>query len=87
MDAFSTRSGGGAVLATPRVPRTGIGGALPMIEASASDSGMAMFDEDGGYDVVATVRQVTLDRPVCDIDVAQTRNFIVNGIITHNGSG
>jgi superfamily I DNA/RNA helicase len=84
MDAFSTRSGSGAVLATPRVARIGLGGGLPMIEAGAVRPGMAMFDEDGGYDVVAAVRPVTLDRPVYDIDVAQTHNFVANGIVTHN---
>ncbi len=82
---FSPRSSGAAVLAAPRVAQLGRGGgALPMLEAAAVGPGMAMFDADGGYDIVASVERVTLERPVYDIDVADTHNFIANGIVTHN---
>jgi len=84
MDAFSLRSGGSSVLAAPGVAQLARDGALPMIEARAVAPGMAMFDEHGDYDMVASVRRVALDRPVYDIDVAQTHNFVANGIVTHN---
>ena len=43
-----------------------------------------MFDEGGGYDVVESVERVTLERPVYDLDIAGTHNFIAAGIVTHN---
>jgi superfamily I DNA/RNA helicase len=94
MAGFSPRSGGasvleapisgGALLAAPGVVRLGRDGALPMIEAASVRPGMAMFDEDGGYDTVESVEPVTLQRPVYDIDVEGTHNFIADGIVTHN---
>ncbi len=44
---------------------------------------MVVFTEDG-WDVVASVERVDLDRPVYDIDVENTHNFIAEGIMTHN---
>jgi superfamily I DNA/RNA helicase len=58
--------------------------ALPFTHASAVRPGMVMFDEHGGYDVVESVEPVTLDRPVYDLDIAHTHNFIAGGIVTHN---
>ena len=43
-----------------------------------------MFDETGGYDVVESVEPVTLDRPVYDLDIAHTHNFVAGGLVTHN---
>ena len=57
---------------------------LPFTPASSIRPGMAMFDADGGYDLVESVEPVTLDRPVYDLDVASTHNFVANGIVTHN---
>ncbi|MHB1569266.1 MAG: UvrD-helicase domain-containing protein [Solirubrobacteraceae bacterium] len=57
---------------------------LPFTTASAVVPGMVMFDQAGDYDVVTDVRPVVLDRPVYDLNVADTHNFIANGIITHN---
>ena len=45
---------------------------------------MVMFDEEGGYDVVESAERVILDRPVYDLDIADTHNFIADGIVTHN---
>jgi DNA helicase-2/ATP-dependent DNA helicase PcrA len=45
---------------------------------------MTVFSDDGSYDVVEWVSRVPLDRPVYDIDVEETHNFIANGIVTHN---
>jgi len=45
---------------------------------------MALFAEDGTYDVVESVQRVTLDRPVYDINVEGTHNFVAAGLITHN---
>jgi superfamily I DNA/RNA helicase len=58
--------------------------ALPFTHASAVRPGMVMFDEQGGYDVVESVEPVTLDRPVYDLDIAHTHNFIADGLVTHN---
>jgi superfamily I DNA/RNA helicase len=60
------------------------GGALEFTPASHVEPGMLMFDEHGGYDVVESVERVELDRPVYDLDIARTHNFIANGIVTHN---
>jgi DNA helicase-2/ATP-dependent DNA helicase PcrA len=57
---------------------------LPFISASAVRPGMVMFTEDGGYDTVIDVERVVLDRPVFDLNVEATHNFIANGLITHN---
>jgi superfamily I DNA/RNA helicase len=60
------------------------GNSLPFTYASSVRPGMVMFDESGGYDVVDSVEQVTLDHPVYDLDIERTHNFIANGIATHN---
>jgi superfamily I DNA/RNA helicase len=57
---------------------------LPFTPASSVRPGMVMFDEQGGYDVVESVERVTLDRPVYDLDIANTHNFIADGLTTHN---
>ena len=57
---------------------------LPFIAASAVRPGMVMFDDEGGYDLVESVRPVTLERPVYDLDIEATHNFIAEGIVTHN---
>jgi DNA helicase-2/ATP-dependent DNA helicase PcrA len=64
-------------------PRSGARHALPLIHASAVRPGMAMFADDG-YDVVESVERVELDRPVYDLNVEGTHNFIASGLITHN---
>jgi DNA helicase-2/ATP-dependent DNA helicase PcrA len=60
------------------------GGALPFLQAADVGPGMTMFTADGGYDVVEQVERVTLDRPVYDLNVADTHNFVAEGIVTHN---
>ncbi|TML95579.1 MAG: hypothetical protein E6G10_28130 [Actinobacteria bacterium] len=67
--------------ADPR--RVNKGFSLPFTCASAVRPGMVMFTEDG-WDVVASVERVKLDRPVYDINVEGTHNFIANGLATHN---
>jgi superfamily I DNA/RNA helicase len=59
-------------------------GELPFMPASAVRPGMVMFNEDGGFDLVEKVEEVELDRPVYDLNVERTHNFIANGIVTHN---
>jgi superfamily I DNA/RNA helicase len=59
-------------------------GALPFRLAAEVRPGMVMFGEHGGYDVVEQVDHVILDRPVYDLDIEHTHNFIANGIVTHN---
>jgi superfamily I DNA/RNA helicase len=67
------------------IARLGAGGsALPFTPAVLVRPGMLMFDEHGGYDVVESVERVDLDRPVYDLDISRTHNFIANGIVTHN---
>jgi DNA helicase-2/ATP-dependent DNA helicase PcrA len=60
------------------------GNSLPFTHASSIRPGMVMFDGNGGYDVVESVERVPLDRPVYDLDIEHTHNFIANGIVTHN---
>jgi len=57
---------------------------LPCIPAASVRPGMAMFTADGGYDTVASVERIELDRPVYDINVEGTHNFVANGLVTHN---
>jgi DNA helicase II / ATP-dependent DNA helicase PcrA len=61
-----------------------IGNSLPSIPAASVRPGMTMFLEDGRYDAVESVERVGLDRPVYDINVEGTHNFIANGLVTHN---
>jgi superfamily I DNA/RNA helicase len=60
------------------------GNSLPFTSALSVRPGMVMFDENGDYDIVETVERVELDRPVYDLDIENTHNFIANGIVTHN---
>ena len=60
------------------------GKSLPFVPASAVRPGMAMFTAEGGCDVVESVERVVLDRPVYDIDVEGTHNFLADGLVTHN---
>ena len=57
---------------------------LPFMPAAAVRPGMVMFSGDADFDVVETVERVLLDRPVYDLDVERTHNFVANGIVTHN---
>jgi superfamily I DNA/RNA helicase len=60
------------------------GNSLPFMPASSVRPGMVMFDGEGGYELVESVERVELDRPVYDLDIEHTHNFIANGIVTHN---
>jgi len=60
------------------------GSSLPFMPAAAVRPGMTMFNEDGTYDGVRSVEPVELDRPVYDINVEGTHNFVAEGIVTHN---
>jgi DNA helicase-2/ATP-dependent DNA helicase PcrA len=57
---------------------------LPFLPASSVREGMVMVDADGRFDVVTAVESVELDRPVYDLDVQRTHNFVADGIVTHN---
>ncbi len=57
---------------------------LPFINAGSVRPGMVVFTGDGEYDVVEAVERVVLDRPVYDIDVEGTHNFVAGGVVTHN---
>ena len=57
---------------------------LPFMPAASVRPGMAMVDEDGAFDIVENVERVTLERPVYDLDVENTHNFVANGLVTHN---
>jgi ATP-dependent DNA helicase UvrD/PcrA len=61
-----------------------VGNSLPCIPAGSVRPGMTVFTADGSYDSVERVEKVTLDRPVYDINVDGTHNFIANGLVTHN---
>jgi DNA helicase-2/ATP-dependent DNA helicase PcrA len=45
---------------------------------------MVMFAEDGEYDIVDYVERVPLNQPVYDLNIANTHNFVANGLVTHN---
>ncbi|MGI8945442.1 MAG: 3'-5' exonuclease, partial [Thermoleophilaceae bacterium] len=57
---------------------------LPHLPAASVRPGMAMFAEDGSYDVVESVEYIALDTTVHDLNIEDTHNFIANGLITHN---
>src|SRR4051812_30642561 len=62
----------------------GPGGAtLPFAPARDVRPGMAMFTPQG-TDVVTSVERVELHRPVYDLNVAHTHNFVADGLVTHN---
>jgi DNA helicase II / ATP-dependent DNA helicase PcrA len=62
----------------------GQGNSLPFTPAASVRPGMAMFAEDGSFDLVETVETLPLDKPVYDLDIEGTHNYIANGLITHN---
>jgi DNA helicase-2/ATP-dependent DNA helicase PcrA len=57
---------------------------LPFTPAGSVLPGMQMFAADGSYDVVESVERVELERPVYDIDIEHTHNFVADGIAVHN---
>jgi ATP-dependent DNA helicase UvrD/PcrA len=65
-------------------PSPGMKSSLPFMPACSVRPGMAMFTEDGGYDIVESVDHVKLDRPVYDLDIEHTHNFVAGGLVTHN---
>ncbi|HEU0024674.1 MAG TPA: UvrD-helicase domain-containing protein [Thermoleophilaceae bacterium] len=65
-------------------PQKGQINSLPFVPASSVRPGMAMFIEDGSYDIVETVERVELNSRVVDLNVEGTHNFVANGLITHN---
>jgi DNA helicase II / ATP-dependent DNA helicase PcrA len=62
----------------------GQGNSLPFIPAGSVRPGMAVFGDDGEFDVVTMTSRVDLDRPVYDLDIEGTHNYVANGLITHN---
>jgi DNA helicase II / ATP-dependent DNA helicase PcrA len=64
--------------------REGQVNSLPFCSASSVRPGMVMFAADGSYDTVTSVKSVTLDKAVFDLNVERTHNFIANGLVTHN---
>jgi hypothetical protein len=57
---------------------------LPFTPASAVRPGMVMVNDLGEFDLVERVERVFLERPVYDLDVERTHNFIAGGLVTHN---
>lgn len=61
------------------------GNSLPFLPAGSVRPGMALFDEEGGFDVVDTIERIPAENTrVYDLDIEHTHNFIANGIVTHN---
>ena len=58
--------------------------ALPFTLAADVRPGMSLFDYCGNHDIVESVERVGLERPVYDLDVENTHNFVANGVVTHN---
>jgi ATP-dependent DNA helicase UvrD/PcrA len=57
---------------------------LPFMPASAIHPGMLMVNAQGEFEVVERVERVILDRPVYDLDIERTHNFVAEGLVTHN---
>jgi len=57
---------------------------LPFMPASSVRPGMVMVNLRGEFEVVTKVERVALDKPVYDLDIERTHNFIANGLVTHN---
>ncbi|UJA20026.1 UvrD-helicase domain-containing protein [Thermoleophilia bacterium SCSIO 60948] len=68
----------------PSQPGRLVGNSLQCLPASSVRPGMAMFAGDGSYDIVESVERIEFDRPVYDINVEGTHNFVANGLVTHN---
>jgi DNA helicase-2/ATP-dependent DNA helicase PcrA len=73
-----------ARLAAQRTGTTKDRNALPFTSASAVRPGMVMVNDEGEFDLVTDVRRVRLERPVYDVDVERTHNFVAGGLVTHN---
>ncbi len=81
------RIGSATPVSVRRVARFGCDSrvkSLPFIPAGSIRPGMAMFTEDGDWDIVRKVERVHLSRPVYDLNVEGTHNFVAGGLITHN---
>ena len=63
---------------------TGGKNTLPFTPAASVRPGMVMFTEDGEFDVVESVERIRIDCPVYDLNVADTHNFVAEGLVTHN---
>ncbi|MEP6625811.1 MAG: UvrD-helicase domain-containing protein, partial [Acidimicrobiia bacterium] len=63
---------------------TATANALPFMPAGSVRAGMVMVDGSGDFDVVESVELIDLEGPVYDIDIADTHNFVANGLVTHN---
>lgn len=58
---------------------------LPFLPAASVLPGMAMFNEETGYDLVEKVERIPAsNQAVYDLNVERTHNFIANGLHTHN---
>ena len=73
-----------ARLAAQKGPATKDRNSLPFMPAGSVRPGMVMFSDDGEFDTVESVDRISLDRPVYDLDIERTHNFVANGIVTHN---
>lgn len=61
------------------------GNALPFLPAASVLPGMAMFDEESGWDIVESIERIPAHEvPVYDLNIAGTHNFMANGLATHN---
>ena len=57
---------------------------LPFLPAGSVRVGMALFSEQGTYDIVTKISAIPAQTYVYDLDIEHTHNFIANGIVTHN---
>jgi len=76
---------GGNLLMNARMGKGGgESNSLPLIAASHTRPGMALFDGQGGYDLVAKVEPCELEGTVHDLNIEGNHNFVAEGILTHN---
>ncbi len=57
---------------------------LAFTPAASVRPGMVMFNDQGDFDLVESVRSVPLERPVYDLNVEHAHNFVAAGLVTHN---
>jgi len=57
---------------------------LPFLPACNLKPGMALFDGEGGLDVIAHVERIPLKAEVHDLDIEGVHTFVANGLVTHN---
>ena len=57
---------------------------LPFMPAVSGSPGHGDGERERRFELVEKVERVALERPVYDLDIERTHNFVANGLVTHN---